>query len=303
MKAHTNFRHCQYDNHFGLRDEAIIREAETIFTTLAAMKGMPDGDFGIEHFKAIHKHVLGDMYGWAGTFRTAEMAVGGNYGKAAPVGVIELETKRVLSALKKENPREMSVVEFADKMALYYKRLYEISPFPDGNARAARFLLDKFADVNDMQIKWEDVPAEAFHAAMQNSMKGDHGALKQLFRVMTDFKDLADLYSTNAISDKIQQIATQVGLTADRMPSMALLGSSQSDIIKLAHYSQQVVTKDLEQLAKGGPTMRDWNRTSIQNEVNNTVGSTESNQAALNRVLSEIKTDSQGRPRLRGPGM
>lgn len=306
MKGHTHFRSIQFDNHFGIRDEAVIREAEAILTTLATMKGLPDGDFGQEHFKAVHKHLLGDMYPWAGNFRTAEIQVGNQYAKATPHGTIELETKRVLKQLQSEQPGDLSKVEFADKMAMYYKRLYAISPFPDGNARAARAFLDKFADKHEMQIKWQDVPAEAFHAAVDRSLNGDHEALKQLFRVMTDFKELADLYTTTAVEQKIAEIAKQVGLPPERMPSTALIGTSQADIQKMAHFSQQVITKDLEQYAKGGPTVRDWDKTSVTHEIQQTVGDRQSNRAILSDTLAKLQSGSGSAgtgTRIRGPGM
>lgn len=303
MKGHTNFRAIQFDNHFGIKDEAVIREAEAILSSLAVMKGLPDGDFGPEHFKAVHQHLLGDMYPWAGNFRTAEIQVGNHYASATPSGTIDLETKRVLKQLQAEQPGEMNKVDFADKMAFYYKRLYAISPFPDGNARAARAFLDKFADTHEMQIKWQDVPAEAFHAAVDRSLNGDHEPLKQLFRAMTDFKDLADLYTTNAVEQKIAEIAKQVGLPPERMPSTALIGTSQADIQKMAHFSQQVITKDLEQYARGGQTVRDWNNTSVQHEVQQTVGDRQSNRAILTDTLAKLQSGSSSSNRIRGPGM
>ena len=303
MKGHSNFRPIQLENRFGIRDEAIIREAEGMFTSLAALKGMPDGDYGIEHYKAIHKHILGDMYEWAGNFRTAEISIGNNYGKSVPHSLIELELKRVLKSLQAERPQEMSQLEFADRMAMYYVKLYSVSPFPDGNARSARFMLDKFSDDSEMQIKWSEVPSEAFHAATERALNGDSGPMRQLFRVITDHKDLYDKFSINSIEQKLEKIAEQVGLRSENMPSIGLIGASQADVQKLAHYSQQVLAKDLESLGKGGATMRDWENTSIQNEMANTVGNSASNSAILSETLARIQQDGGGKPRLRGPGL
>ena len=33
-----------------------------------------DGDFGFEHYKAIHKYIFEDLYDWAGLVRTASIS-------------------------------------------------------------------------------------------------------------------------------------------------------------------------------------------------------------------------------------
>ena len=196
MKGHNNFRPIQLQNNFGLNDQAVIGEAEALFTTMAAIQGMPTGDFGVEHFKSIHKHILGDMYPWAGEFRTAKLSVGDGYAdSSAPPALLEMEVGRVLTSLQAEPAESMNAVEFADKMAMYYGKLYALSPFPDGNARASRFMIDAFAEKHQMQVSWEKVPAEAFHAAVKQSLNGNSAGLRQVFRVMTDHQDLYALHA------------------------------------------------------------------------------------------------------------
>jgi fido (protein-threonine AMPylation protein) len=299
MKGHSNFRAIQLQNNFGLTDQAVIGEAEALFTTMAAIQGMPKGDFGIEHFKSIHKHILGDMYPWAGEFRTAKLSVGDNYAEsAAPPALLELEVGRVLTSLKAEPADAMNAVEFADKMAMYYTKLYALSPFPDGNARAARFMVDAFAEKHQMQVAWEKVPAEAFHAAVKQSLNGNSSGLRQVFRAMTDHQDLYALHSVDAIQGKVAEIAVAAGLRDGYMPSQSI--ASHQDLGKLAGYVKMRLSEDLKAFAAGGSTLRDWEKTSIQHEIHGKVDRQSTGPEALNRALESIQSPSGPRNRLPG---
>lgn len=44
MSGLNPFRKVQLINNFGITDEAVISEAESMFTNLAALQGMPDGN-------------------------------------------------------------------------------------------------------------------------------------------------------------------------------------------------------------------------------------------------------------------
>lgn len=293
MKGHGNFRDAQLTNFFAIRDIAVIREAETIFTTLAAAEGMPNGSFDVDHFKAVHQKLLGDMYPWAGSFREGQLTIGDGYAKTTtPPNLLDMEVGRVLKQLKKASEEPITRAEFADRLATAYVKLYELSPFPDGNARASRAILDKFAEVNEMEVSWHKVPAEAFHAAVTNAMSGgDKAAINTLFRHMTDHVDLFNKVSTNAVTEKMVEIAKSAGLTQDQMPSSLVLANAPEHISRFAHYAKQVTAKRLEQYGAGGLSSEERSlieKTSIQHEMANTVGSHASNVTVLNETLDKI---------------
>lgn len=300
MKGHKNFREIQLQNNYGLTDQAVIGEAEALFTTMAAIQGMPKGDFGVEHFKSIHKHILGDMYPWSGSFRTAKLNVGDGYAEAsAPPALLEMEVGRVLKSLQAEPAESMNAVEFADKMAMYYGKLYALSPFPDGNARAARFLVDSFAEQHQMQVSWEKVPAEAFHAAVKQSLNGNSQGLREVFRAMTDHQDLYSLHAVDVIQDKVVEIAQAAGLREGYMPTQAI--ASNQDLGKLAGYIKLRLSEDLKAYASGGQTMRDWDKTSIKHEIDGKVDRQSTGPEALNRALESMQR--QEGPKSRSPGL
>lgn len=298
MKGHMNFRAIQLQNNYGLTDQAVIAEAETLFTTMAAIQGMPAGDFGVDHFKSIHKHILGDMYPWAGEFRTAKLTIGDGYAETTtPPSLLDMEVGRVLDSMKAEPAESMNVIEFADKMAGYYTKLYALSPFPDGNARAARFMVDAFADKHQMQVSWENVPAEAFHAAVKQSLAGNQHGIQQVFRIMTDHQDLYAQHSVDSINSTMTKIVQSAGLRDGYIPSQSI--TTQQDLGQLASYVKARLAEDLKNYASGRSTMRDWERTSIQHEMTGKVDRQSSGPEALTRAMEAMNPT----PKLRGPGL
>lgn len=64
-------------NKFGIRDSAQLAEMEAAitFAKSAELEHLPiKGSFNFEHYKAIHKHLFGDIYDWAGTIRTIDIS-------------------------------------------------------------------------------------------------------------------------------------------------------------------------------------------------------------------------------------
>ena len=297
MKAHGNFREIQLDNKYGLKDQYVIAEAEALFSTMAAIEGIPDGGFDIEHYQAIHKHVLGDMYDWAGEFRTAKISVGADkHESTAPPALVEFETARALEQLRNEKIDGMTVHEFADRMADHYTRLYLISPFPDGNARATRYLLDKFAEQNDLEIRWEEIPADAFATAVDRAVAGNRNGLKALMRQATDYCDLFDMYNVESIQSKVGDIVQNAGLNERMMPSQPII--THGDLQKMATFAKLEITKDLERFTSGQSTNRDWMQTSASHDMEHQHDRLKGHQM-LNDAITSM---SSAKPRTPGMG-
>lgn len=311
MKGNASFREAQLENNFGLTDQAIIREADAIFSTLRQTEGMPEGNFDADHLKRIHQHLLGDMYPWAGKFRTAGLKIGSALTEvAAPADKLEVVTNKALARLTQIKPETMDVAEYAVEISKVYMDLYKASPFPDGNARAARGLIDAFSEKHEMQIQWSKIPGEAFHAAVQQSLSGNDEGIQAVFRSAADYVCLAEKFGTDPIQKKINEIRSNVGLRDELMPS--ILKATSDHLTKFAGYAIEVAKNDLKAYARGERnTIRDWESTSIKAEVSNHLEHNGSHQgvAMLNRIMQTIneKTGSGPEievvtPRVRGPG-
>ena len=84
--------------------------------------------------KDLHKHMFGDVWRWAGKFRTSQRNIGIDY------WLIPMELRQLLGD-------SQAWIEFgtysADEIAVrIHHRLVRIHPFPNGNGRYARLMAD-----------------------------------------------------------------------------------------------------------------------------------------------------------------
>jgi cell filamentation protein len=66
-------------NRAGIRDPALLEQFELELTTLRADEPLPQGNFDVRHYRAVHHHIFQDVYSWAGKFRTVRTGKGGNW--------------------------------------------------------------------------------------------------------------------------------------------------------------------------------------------------------------------------------
>jgi Fic-DOC domain mobile mystery protein B len=84
--------------------------------------------------KDLHRHMLGEVWRWAGRFRTSERNLGIPYYEI-PVAVCQLlEDTRTWVEHQTYSPDEIAV--------RFHHRLVQIHPFPNGNGRHARLMAD-----------------------------------------------------------------------------------------------------------------------------------------------------------------
>ena len=63
-------------NKLNITDERKLSQIETLITTAKCndLEVNPiDGDFGFEHYKAIHRFIFEDLYDWTGKVRTVSI--------------------------------------------------------------------------------------------------------------------------------------------------------------------------------------------------------------------------------------
>jgi len=99
-----------------------------------AMNGRRRDLLNERFIKDLHKRMLGDVWKWAGKFRTSQRNIGIDYWLIAP------ELRQLLDDAK-------AWIEYgaypADEIAVrFHHRLVLIHPFPNGNGRHARLMAD-----------------------------------------------------------------------------------------------------------------------------------------------------------------
>ena len=95
----------------------------------------------------LHKRMLGDVWRWAGKFRTSERNLGIDP-RGIPVALRQLldDTKEWIK------DKSFSVDEIAVR---FHHRLVKIHPFPNGNGRHSRLMADLLAmDLGQERLTW-----------------------------------------------------------------------------------------------------------------------------------------------------
>jgi fido (protein-threonine AMPylation protein) len=129
-----------YINKFRIRDQKLLEETERSMTERRAAEGFPPRAHHRTYtgFKAIHRHLFQDLYGWAG--RERKYTTGrGSIPFAVPDHITswmnglfdQLATEDYLIGLRKQ--------DFAAGSAKFVNEINACHPFIDGNGRTQRF--------------------------------------------------------------------------------------------------------------------------------------------------------------------
>ena len=84
--------------------------------------------------KALHKKMFGDIWKWAGTFRTTERNIGVAPYEIQPKLRILLDDIKFWIANRTYSEKEIAI--------RFHHRLVQIHPFPNGNGRTSRIMAD-----------------------------------------------------------------------------------------------------------------------------------------------------------------
>ena len=177
------------ENKLGLTSSAeLAREEERISKKKAAMLfenhilgNLESGKFST--LQTIHKYLFDEIYDFAGTLRTVNIAKG-NF-RFAPLMYIE-------SALK--NIDEMPQSNF-DEIIEKYVEMNIAHPFREGNGRSTRIWLDHMLKTEiGKVIDWSKVDKEDYLLAMERSPIRDIEIKYVLKNALTDEIDSREMY-------------------------------------------------------------------------------------------------------------
>ncbi|MBT9293099.1 Fic/DOC family protein [Prosthecodimorpha staleyi] len=168
-------------NRLGLRDQTALDQFEAEATAQRFAEPFPPGRFSVSHYRAIHRHIFGDVYPWAGRFRSVRIAKGGSM--FCYPEHIATEMARVfanqssLTAL-----RDMPAQRFAAEIAHFLAELNAVHPFRDGNGRTQLAFLALLADHVGHPLDLDRLEPDAVLAAMIASFHGREDRLVELIR-------------------------------------------------------------------------------------------------------------------------
>lgn len=158
------------------QDELDIFEQE--FSAIR-MLDVPEGDFGMEHLQAIHKHIFQDTYHWAGEFRNCTLSKGDSL--FAQPQDIPSQATRICSEIQLELQKGVASQECAvSTIAHVIAELNALHPFREGNGRVIRELARQLAEKLGYYFNVARIYPQQWLAASIASHRGDETKLREI---------------------------------------------------------------------------------------------------------------------------
>ncbi len=127
-------------NKLGLQKQEALDEAERIAVTLRSVeleRAETSAPFTFEYYCKLHEHLFSDIYEWAGTLRTIDLAKKGT--TFYPAESLTELGNALFSRLQENNEyRNLPKDEYARGIAEFYHDLNMLHPFREGNGRTQR---------------------------------------------------------------------------------------------------------------------------------------------------------------------
>lgn len=167
------------------RDELARAEYEITFQRIDELRIKPiQGNFDLDHLRAIHREIFQDVYEWAGELRTVNMAKGNSM--FARHDLLEsagkdLSRKRAADPALRTPPDKNTLVE---RLADHYADWNALHPFREGNGRSTRVFMEQIANRAGYSLDQQriDTMKERWNAAASRSMLGDTQPIQQIFK-------------------------------------------------------------------------------------------------------------------------
>lgn len=168
-------------NKAGLRDAAELEAFEVEMSTLRAEERLPRGRFGPAHFRAVHRHLFGDVYAWAGRYRTVRTSKGGNV-FCFPEH-IDAQMNQLFARLRDQPfTGGASAARFVEATAAFLAELNAIQAFREGNGRAQLAFIHSLSIRAGHALDMAKLKPRPFLDAMIKSFDGDLGPLERQLR-------------------------------------------------------------------------------------------------------------------------
>ncbi len=173
-----------YGNKFDIRDVKVLAEIERLFTTARSNQGIPTIELTPEGYARIHKHLFQDVYEWAGQLRGYRTVKGQN--SFAWPQFIASQLARQFKRLNAENNLQgLPLDRFVERAAEHINEINAIHPFPDGNGRAQRALLEEVSRRAGFELRIRDADKARWIPASIAGFDGDNQPMVQLLRDCT----------------------------------------------------------------------------------------------------------------------
>lgn len=150
-------------NLFEERDDAVLRVLEYGSTAqrqreLNADPRLVVHTFDAAHVRAIHGHLLGDVYEWAGQYRTVNISKGpGRAFGDVKTGEVDRYLADVHRLVEDTEWGQLGREEFGEHAAQVFAYLNQAHPFREGNGRTSKVFMEHVAGRSGFVLDFERV--------------------------------------------------------------------------------------------------------------------------------------------------
>lgn len=169
-------------NKLGLRRRSELAAADYRMTDIRLMQALTNplrGLYDLEHLQRFHRHIFGDLYDWAGEYRTINFSrvLNGEPGWKARFAAVE-EIPAIALAVREElgiwnTLNGLAHADFLARLTAIYVKLNDMHPFLKGNGRAIAAMLTQLANEARCELRFEDVEPETWSRAAAHAMQAN----------------------------------------------------------------------------------------------------------------------------------
>lgn len=170
-------------NKFDVKDESVLKELETTITLTKTTEYFLNplfSTFDVQHYRNIHKYLFGDIYEWAGEYRSVDMSKKGT--SFAKADSVECLMSKCFGRLNANNLFQgLSFDDFVDNIVDFYCVTNMIHPFREGNGRTQRVFLTQLINHNGYTIDFSEIDTDELMIATIQAANGVTDYLKDIF--------------------------------------------------------------------------------------------------------------------------
>jgi len=183
-------------NLLNIKDTALLERAEADITSiklLAVDGAIQSTAFDLLRLLAIHKHIFGDIYEWAGTLRTipmvkGERVLGGDTVRYSQPRDIEHDCVSVLTKMNETDWATLGVHETAEAFTKLVAELWQAHIFREGNTRTVITFATQFAEAHGFRMDKTLLKDSAAYVrdALVKASDGQYSEYEYLAKIFED---------------------------------------------------------------------------------------------------------------------
>ena len=183
-------------NLLNIKDADSLERAEADITSIKLLivdGAVQSSAFDLLRLLAIHKHIFGNLYEWAGTLRTipivkGERVLGGDTVRYSQVDNIENDCVVVLKGLNETDWSSLGAHEIAVAFTKLIAKLWQVHPFREGNTRTVITFATQFAEAHGFHMDKTLLKDSAAYVrdALVKASDGQYSEQEYLFKIFED---------------------------------------------------------------------------------------------------------------------